>query len=81
MNGHLADHGISLCPGTLVGATHRCAVFDQDEAKARDPEMLFTKTGNDWYFGMKTHVDVQREIVHGLDITPAKTQVWGEPAW
>jgi len=84
VNGHLADHGISLCPGTLVGATVIDAPsLTRNEAKARDPEMLFTKTGNDWYFGMKAHVgvDVQRGIVHGLNTTPAKTQgshVWDE---
>jgi len=24
----------------------------------RDPEMYQTKKGNQWYFGMKTHIDV-----------------------
>jgi len=53
-----------------VGATVIDAPsLTRNEAKARDPEMLFTKTGNDWYFGMKAHVgvDVQRGIVHGLN--------------
>jgi IS5 family transposase len=84
VNKHLADHGITLCSGTLVDATIIDAPSStKNEAKARDPEMSSTKKGNDWFFGMKAHVgvDADRGIVHSLDTTTAKThdsQVWDE---
>ncbi len=80
VNGHLADHGITLCSGTLVDATIIDAPSStKNEAKARDPEMSSTKKGNEWYFGMKAHVgvDAQNGIVHSLDTTTAKTHPLG----
>ena len=46
----------------------------KNEARARDPEMLSTKKGNDWFFGMKAHVggDAQSGGVHSLETTTAK---------
>jgi IS5 family transposase len=84
VNKHLADHGITLCSGTLVDATIIDAPSStKNEAKARDPEMSSTKKSNDWFFGMKAHagVDADSGIVHSLDTTTAKThdsQVWDE---
>jgi hypothetical protein len=84
VNTHLADQGITLCSGTLVDATIIDAPSStKNEARARDPEMSSTKKGNDWFFGMKTHVgvDAQSGIVHSLETTTAKThdsQVWDD---
>jgi IS5 family transposase len=75
LNRHLADKGITLCSGTLVGATIIDAPSStKNEAKARDPEMSSTKKGNDGHFGTKAHVGVDAEsgVVHSLDTTTAK---------
>ncbi|OWV39199.1 IS5 family transposase [Mameliella alba] len=82
VNKHLADQGITLRSGTLVDATIIDAPSStKNEAKARDPEMSSTKKGNDWYFGMKSHVGVDADsgIVHSLETTTTKvhdSQVW-----
>ena len=33
----------------------------KNKAKQRDPEMHQTKKGNEWHFGMKTHIGVDAE--------------------
>ena len=70
VNCHLSDQGITLRSGTLVDATIIDAPSStKNEAKVRDPE------GNDWFFGIKTHVGVYADsgIVHSLEATMAKT--------
>ena len=70
VNAHLADRGITLRSGTLVGATIIDAPSStKNKARARDPEMSSTNKGNDWYFGMKAHigVDVDSGVTHSLD--------------
>ncbi|HEX3868733.1 MAG TPA: transposase, partial [Gemmatimonadaceae bacterium] len=38
----------------------------------RDPEMTQTRKGNQWYFGMKAHVDTDLHgVVHSLTTTDA----------
>ncbi|MCA0957398.1 IS5 family transposase [Mameliella alba] len=84
VNSHLADQGITLRSGTLVDATIIDAPSStKNEAQARDPEMSSTKKGNEWFFGMKAHVDVDAEsgIVHSMETTTAKvydSQVWDD---
>jgi transposase, IS5 family len=84
VNRHLADKGISLRSGTLVDATIIDAPSStKNKAGARDPEMSFTKKGNDWYFGMKAHigVDLDSGVTHSLETSTAKlhdSQVWDE---
>ena len=61
---HLADRGITLCPGTPVDGEGANAMRSREppnsidapsstrnEAKARDPGMSSTKKGNDRFFG------------------------------
>lgn len=45
----------------------------KNREKKRDPDMHSTKKGNQYYFGMKIHVGVDREsrTVHSLVTTPA----------
>src|SRR6056297_2041870 len=77
---HLADKGITLRSGTLVDATIIDAPSTTtNEAKARDPEMLSTKKGNDWYFGMKAHVGVDADsgIVHSSTPRPPRSTPFG----
>ena len=84
VNAHLAGKGITLRSGTLVDATIIDAPSStKNEAGKRDPEMTSTKKGNDWYFGMKTHVSVDADsgITHSLETSTAKvhdSQVWDE---
>ena len=64
VNGHLADHGITLCSGTLVDATIIDAPSStKNAAKARDPEMSSTKKSNDWYFGSEE----DQKSIRGID--------------
>ncbi len=75
VNAHLADRGITLRSGTLVDATIIDApLSNKNKAGARDPEMSFTKKGNNWYFGMKAHVGVDADsgVVHSLETSTAK---------
>lgn len=41
--------------------------------RSRDPEMHQTRKGNQWYFGMKAHIGVDRDsgLVHTVTTTPA----------
>jgi IS5 family transposase len=79
VNAHLADKGITLRLGTLVDA----AIIDAPSSTKTRPrrEMSSTKKGNDWFFGMKTHIGVDAEsgVTHSLDTSTAKlhdSQVW-----
>jgi IS5 family transposase len=47
---------------------------DKNKDKQRDPEMSHTKKGNQWFFGMKTHIGtyVQSGLVHTVPCTTAK---------
>ena len=45
--------------GTIVDATIIAAPpSTKNRAKAWDPEIHQTKTGNEWHFGMKAHIGV-----------------------
>ena len=84
VNAHLADKGITLRSGTLVGATIIDAPSStKNKAGGRDPEMSSTNKGNDWYFGMKAHIGVDADsgVTHSLETSMAKlhdSQVWDE---
>ena len=83
VNAHLADKGIGLRSGTLVDATIIDAPSTtKNKAGARDPEMLSTKKGNDWYFGMKAHigVDADRGVTHSRETSTARLQLTGAAA-
>jgi transposase, IS5 family len=70
----LAERGLLMRQGTIVDATIIAAPpSTKNKQKSRDPEMHQTKKGNQWYFGMKTHigVDVASGVVHSLVGTAA----------
>ena len=52
-------------------STHRHRLRIKD--KQRDPDMHQTRKGNQWYFGMKTHigVDSKTKLIHSIAVTPA----------
>src|SRR3954447_20070910 len=71
---HLAENGLKIATGTIVGAAVINAPSSTKNAnKARDPEMHQTKKGNQWYFGMKAHlgVDSRTKLIHAVVATPA----------
>lgn len=56
---HLAEKGLMMREGSMVDSTLIAALHSTtNRAKARDPEMHQGKKGNQWYFGMKAHIDV-----------------------
>jgi IS5 family transposase len=63
---HLAANGPKLATGTIVDAVPAKAGIiaapssTKNAQKARDPEMHQTKKANQWYFGMKAHLGVDR---------------------
>ncbi|MFZ4878878.1 transposase, partial [Janthinobacterium sp. Mn2066] len=67
INGHLAEKGLMMREGTIVDATLIAAPpSTKNKDGKRDPEMLQSKKGNDWHFGMKAHigVDAASGLVH-----------------
>jgi len=71
----LEEKGLILKQGTLVDATiTKAPSSTKNKKKERDPEMSSTKKGNQYYFGMKTHVgvDTKHGVVHSLRVTTAK---------
>jgi len=74
INDTLEAHGLLLRGGTMVDATIINAPSStKNRDKKRDPEMHQTKKGNQWYFGMKVHIDtdVNSALVHTVSITSA----------
>jgi IS5 family transposase len=67
VNEYLALCGIRVTTGTIVDATIIHAPSStKNENKERDPEMHQVKKGNQWYFGMKAHVGVDRPKLRRL---------------
>ena len=74
VNAHLKASGLRLSTGTLVDATIISAPSStQNQTGTRDPEMRQTKKGNQWYFGMKAHIGVDRrsKLIHSVTATGA----------
>ncbi len=73
-NSTLEKCGYIMRGGTIVDATLLQAPSStKNEKKQRDPEMCQTKKGNQYYFGMKSHigVDAGSGYVHSLETTAA----------
>ena len=74
INGYLGDRGLLLRQGTVVDATiiHAPSSTKNEDGK-RDPEMHQTKKGNQYFFGMKSHIGVDAEsgLVHSVVGTAA----------
>ena len=74
MNAYLTRHKLMFKQGTIVDATIIPAPSSTKNAEGeRDPEMHQTKKGNQWFFGMKAHIGVDRRsgLVHTVVTTPA----------
>lgn len=74
VNGHLRGKGLLLRQGTIVDATIIDAPSStKNSSGTRDREMHQTRKGNQWYFGMKAHIGVDRDsgLVHTVVSTAA----------
>src|SRR5450432_229672 len=74
VNLHLESKGIRIQTGTIVDASIIHAPSStKNEAGKRDPEMHQTRKGNQWFFGLKTHigVDSKEGHVHSVATTAA----------
>lgn len=74
VNVYLAENGMKINRGTIVDATIINAPSStKNKEKSRDPDMHQTRKGNQWYFGMKTHigVDNRTKLIHSIAVTAA----------
>ena len=86
---HLRERGMTMRQGTIVDATLIAAPSStKNKEGKRDPEMHQTKKGNQWYFGMKVHIGVDKDsgLIHSVvttaanvhDLTPAAELLHGD---
>ena len=86
---HLKDRGMAMKQGTIIDATLIAAPSStKNKSGERDPEMHQTKKGNQWYYGMKVHIGVDKDsgLIHSVettaanvhDLTPAADLLHGE---
>ena len=81
VNGLLESKGLILREGTIVDATIIAAPSStKNKEGKRDPEMSSTKKNNNYHFGMKAHIGVDKEygLVHSLEATTAKNSDIGQ---
>ena len=70
----LMERGLILKKGTIVDSTIISAPSStKNREKKRDPDAHQTKKGNNWHFGYKAHIGVDRDsgIVHTVKTTAA----------
>lgn len=70
----LMERGLILKKGTIVDSTIISAPSStKNKEKKRDPEAHQTKKGNEWHFGYKAHIGVDRDsgLAHTVKATPA----------
>src|SRR5438105_15672144 len=79
VNLHLQAQGVRITTGTIVDATILHApTSTKNREQQRDPEMHQTKKGQQWYFGMKAHVEVDSmtKIIPTAVATAANVADW-----
>ena len=70
----LTERGLILKKGTIVDSTLITAPSStKNREKQRDPEAHSTRKGNNWHFGYKAHVGVDKDtgLVHHVKVTSA----------
>lgn len=72
---YLSTHGLILSEGTIVDASIVSAPSStKNKDRERDPDMKQSKKGNQWYFGMKMHIGIDKQgRVHSVAVTDAAT--------
>jgi IS5 family transposase len=71
---HLKANGMAIKQGTIIDATLIAAPSSTKNKKGeRDSEMHQTKKGNQWYFGMKVYIGVDKDngLIHSIEMTSA----------
>lgn len=74
INRHLQENGLLLREGSIIDATIVAApTSTKNREGERDPQMHQVKKGNEWHFGMKTHIGVDDALglIHSVATTPA----------
>lgn len=74
VNADLTRRGLLLRQGTIVDATIIHAPSStKNGSGTRDPQMHQTRKGNQWFFGLKAHIGVDRDsgLVHTVVTTAA----------
>ena len=70
----LQQKGLLLKKGTIVDSTLIAVpASTKNQKKQRNPDAHQVKKGNQWYFGYKAHIGVDKDsgLVHDLEVTPA----------
>ena len=70
----MSEQGLILSEGTIVDVSIISAEpsSTKNKDRQRDPDMKQTKKGNQWYFGMKTHIGTDPQgRVHSIVVTDA----------
>jgi IS5 family transposase len=70
----LSNRGLLFSKGTIVdGSFIEAPSSTKNAQKKRDPEMHSAKKGNNWHFGMKMHIGMDKVtgIIHTVTTTPA----------
>jgi IS5 family transposase len=76
VNVHLEGKGIKIATGTIVDASIIHAPSSTKNASGeRDPEMHQTRKGNQWYFGLKTHIGVDATEGHVHSVATSAASV------
>ena len=74
VRGRLQEKGLLLMKGTIVDSTLVAAPSStKNQKKERDPDAHQVKKGNQWYFGFKGHIGVDRDtgLVNKIETTAA----------
>ena len=64
--------GLLIRQGSIVDSTNiQTPCSTKNKERKRDPEMHQSRKGNQWFFGMKCHVGVDKDsgLIHAMDIT------------
>jgi len=76
VNEHLESKGIKIQTGTIVDASILHAPSStKNEKKQRDPAMHQAKKGNQWFFGLKTHIGVDSKEGHVHSVATSAANV------
>ena len=70
----LREKGLLLKKGTIVDSTIIAAPSStKNQDKQRDPDAHQVKKGNEWHFGYKAHIGVDKDsgLIHTLKVTAA----------
>ena len=65
---------MAMKQGTIIDTTLIAAPSStKNKEGKRDPEMHQTKKGNQWYFGLKVHIGVDKDtgLIHSVETTAA----------